>query len=95
MVLFTYAALWSDVARGTGLAFTRAQLDSIAFYFIEGTRWLIRGEIGMLYLNYRPPKTVGDITSHASEFIEPLQRMVRTDALYSTAYQAVLDGGAR
>ncbi|MFJ2505099.1 polysaccharide lyase family 8 super-sandwich domain-containing protein [Microbacterium sp. NPDC087592] len=92
MVLFTYAALWSDVARGTGLAFTRAQLDSIAFYFIEGTRWLIRGEIGMLYLNYRPPKTVGDITSHASEFIEPLQRMVRTDALYSTAYQAVLDG---
>lgn len=92
MVLFTYAALWSDVARGTGLAFTRDQLDSIAFYFISGTRWLIRGEIGMLYLNYRPPKTVGGITSHASEFIEPLQRMVRTDALYSTAYQAVLDG---
>ncbi|MFJ2367799.1 polysaccharide lyase family 8 super-sandwich domain-containing protein [Microbacterium sp. NPDC087665] len=92
MVLFTYAALWSDVARGTGLAFTRDQLDSIAFYFISGTRWLIRGEIGMLYLNYRPPKTVGVITSHASEFIEPLQRMVRTDALYSTAYQAVLDG---
>lgn len=92
MVLFTYAALWSDVARGTGLAFTREQLDSIAFYFIEGTRWLIRGEIGMLYLNYRPPKTVEGITSHASEFIEPLQRMVRTDALYSTAYQAVLDG---
>lgn len=92
MVLFTYAALWSDVARSTGLAFTRDQLDSIAFYFISGTRWLIRGEIGMLYLNYRPPKTVSDITSHASEFIEPLQRMVRTDALYSTAYQAVLDG---
>lgn len=92
MVLFTYAALWSDVARGTGLAFTRDQLDSIAFYFISGTRWLIRGEIGMLYLNYRPPKTVSDITSHASEFIEPLQRMVRTDALYATAYKAVLDG---
>lgn len=92
MVLFTYAALWSDVARGTGLAFTRDQLDSIAFYFVNGTRWLIRGEIGMLYLNYRPPKTIGGITSHASEFIEPLQRMVRTDALYATAYQAVLDG---
>jgi hypothetical protein len=92
MVLFTYAALWSDVARGTGLAFTREQLDAIAFYFVSGTRWLIRGEIGMLYLNYRPPKTVNGVTSHASEFIEPLQRMVRTDALYSTAYQAVLDG---
>lgn len=92
MVLFTYAALWADVARGTGLAFSRGQLDQIAFYFVSGTRWMIRGEIGMLYLNYRPPKTVQDVTSHASEFIEPLQRMARTDALYSTAYQDVLDG---
>lgn len=92
MVLFTAAALWADVARGTSLAFSREQLDSIAFYIIDGTRWLIRGEIGMLYLNYRPPKTVQDVTSHASEFIEPLQRMVRTDALYATAYQGILDG---
>ena len=92
MVLFTYAALWADVARGTSLAFTRDQLDAIAFYFIGGTRWLIRGEIGMLYLNYRPPKTVKDVTSHASEFIEPIERMVRTDALYSAAYKAVLEG---
>ncbi|WP_424980834.1 discoidin domain-containing protein [Microbacterium sp. S308A+] len=92
MVLFTYAALWADVARGTALAFTRDQLDSIAFYIAGGTRWLIRGEIGMLYLNYRPPKTIQGVTSHSSEFIEPLQRMARTDPLYATAYQAVLDG---
>lgn len=92
MVLFTYAALWADVARGTSLAFTRDQLDSIAFYIINGTRWLIRGEIGMLYLNYRPAKTIQGVTSYASEFIEPLQRMVRTDALYSTEYAALLDG---
>lgn len=92
MVLFTTAALWADVARGTSLAFSREQLDAIAFYAIDGTRWLIRGEIGMLYLNYRAPKTTSGITSHASEFIEPLQRMVRTDPLYATAYQGVLDG---
>ncbi|WP_308798280.1 polysaccharide lyase family 8 super-sandwich domain-containing protein [Agromyces silvae] len=91
MVLFTYTALWADVARGTGLAFSRDQLDAIAFYIISGTRWMIRGEIGMLYLNYRAPKTISGVTSHASEFIEPLQRMVRTDALYSTSYQALLD----
>lgn len=92
MVLFTYAALWADVARGTSLAFSREQLDSIAFYIIDGTRWLIRGEIGMLYLNYRSPKTISGVTSHASEFIEPLERMVRTDPLYATSYKAVLDG---
>ncbi|WP_425838878.1 polysaccharide lyase family 8 super-sandwich domain-containing protein [Microbacterium sp. PA5] len=92
MVLLTSAALWADVARGTSLAFTREQLDSIAFYAIDGTRWMIRGEIGMLYLNYRAPKTIQGVTSHASEFIEAYQRMARTDPLYSTAYQAVLDG---
>jgi hypothetical protein len=92
MVLFTYAALWADVARGTGLAFTRDQLDAIAFYFVDGTRWMIRGEIGMLYLNYRPAKTNQQVTSYASDFIEPLQRMVRTDPLYATAYAGVLDG---
>lgn len=92
MVLFTYAALWADVARGTELGFSRDQLDAIAFFIINGTRWIIRGEIGMLYLNYRPPKTVQGVTSHAAEFIEPLQRMARTDPLYATSYQSVLDG---
>lgn len=92
MALFTNVALWADVARGTGLAFSRQHLDTIAFYIISGTRWMIRGEIGLLYLNYRQPKTIGGVTSHASEFIEPLTRMVRTDPLYATAYRAVLDG---
>jgi chondroitin AC lyase len=92
MVLFTNVALWADVARGTSLAFSRQHLDTIAFYIITGTRWMIRGEIGMLYLNYRQPKSIGGVTSHASEFIEPLTRMVRTDPLYATAYRALLDG---
>lgn len=92
MALFTNVALWADVARGTGLAFSRQHLDTIAFYIISGTRWMIRGEIGLLYLNYRQPKTVDGVTSHASEFIEPLTRMVRTDPLYASAYRAVLDG---
>lgn len=92
MVLFTYVALWADVARGTGFAFSRDHLDTIAFYIVNGTRWMIRGEIGMLYLNYRPPKTIDGVTSHASEFIEPLNRMVRADPLYASAYQALVDG---
>lgn len=91
MALFTNVALWADAARGTSLAFTRDHLDTIAFYIISGTRWMIRGEIGMLYLNYRPPKTIDGVTSHSSEFIEPLTKMVRTDPLYATAYQGLLD----
>lgn len=91
MALFTNVALWADAARGTSLAFTRDHLDTIAFYIVNGTRWMIRGEIGMLYLNYRPAKTVAGVTSYAAEFLEPLNKMVRTDPLYATAYQALVD----
>lgn len=55
MALFTIVAAWADVARGTSFAFSPENIDAIAFYILDGTRWLIRGEIGMMYLGYRPP----------------------------------------
>ncbi|NIK61532.1 discoidin domain-containing protein [Kribbella shirazensis] len=91
MILFVNVALWADAARGTRFAFSRDNLDTIANYIVNGTRWMIRGEIGMLYLGYRPPKTIDGVTSHSSEFIEPLTKMIRTDPLYASAYRALLD----
>lgn len=91
MILFVNVALWADAARGTGFAFSRDNLDTIANYIVNGTRWMIRGEIGMLYLGYRPPKTIAGVTSQSSEFIEPLTKMVRTDPLYASAYRGLLD----
>ncbi|MFF1571184.1 polysaccharide lyase family 8 super-sandwich domain-containing protein [Leifsonia sp. NPDC058292] len=91
MALFTMVAMWADAARGTSLAFTRAQLDTIAFYIIDGTRWLIRGEIEMLYLLYRPATTVDGVTSYAAVFLDPLDRMARTDPLYATDYRELAD----
>lgn len=87
MALFTMVAMWADVARGTSLAYTRDQLDTIAFYIIDGTRWMIREEFGMLYLLYRPAKTIDGVTSYASEFLDPLDRMARADALNSSGYR--------
>lgn len=87
MALFTMVAMWADAARGTSLAFTRDQLDTVAFYIIDGTRWMIREEFGLLYLLYRPAKTIDGVTSYASEFLDPLDRMARTDALYATDYR--------
>ncbi|MET3566969.1 chondroitin AC lyase [Leifsonia sp. 563] len=91
MALFTMVAMWADSARGTSLAFTRDQLDTIAFYIVDGTRWLIRGEIEMLYLLYRPATTVDGITSYGAVFLDPLDRMARTDPLYATAYRQMAD----
>ncbi|GAA2019832.1 polysaccharide lyase family 8 super-sandwich domain-containing protein [Pseudokineococcus marinus] len=91
LALFANVAIWADAARGTSLAFSRDDLDTIAAYIVGGTRWMIRGEIGMLYLGYRPPKTVEGVTGYAAEFIEPLRMMARTDPLYARDYEAVLD----
>lgn len=91
MALFTMVAMWADSARGTSLAFTRDQLDTIAFYIVDGTRWLIRGEIEMLYLLYRPATTVDGVTSYAAVFLDPLERMARTDPLYATDYREMAD----
>jgi chondroitin AC lyase len=91
MALFTTVAMWADSARGTSLAFTRDQLDTIAFYIVDGTSWMIRGEIGMLYLLYRPATTVDGITSYSDVFLDPLDRMARTDPLYATEYRNLAD----
>ncbi|RII08660.1 Chondroitinase-AC precursor [Streptomyces sp. YIM 130001] len=91
MVLFTIVAAWADVARGTSFDFSSEDIDAIAFYILDGTRWLIRGEIGMMYLGYRPPNTIDGITSYAADFLEPLDRMARADQARSAEYAQLAD----
>ncbi|MGW4736107.1 polysaccharide lyase family 8 super-sandwich domain-containing protein [Streptomyces shenzhenensis] len=91
MALFTIVAAWADVARGTSFAFSPDDIDAVAFYILDGTRWLIRGEIGMMYLGYRPPNTIDGVTSYAADFLEPLDRMVRADEANSATYKKLAD----
>lgn len=91
MALFTIVAAWADVARGTSFAFSPDDIDAVAFYILDGTRWLIRGEIGMMYLGYRPPNTIDGVTSYAADFLEPLDRMVRADEANAAAYKKLAD----
>ncbi|RFU84852.1 hypothetical protein DY218_20430 [Streptomyces triticagri] len=91
MVLFTIVAAWADVARGTSFDFSSEDIDALAFYILDGTRWLIRGELGMMYLGYRPPNTIDGITSYAADFLEPLDRMARADGARSAEYARLAD----
>ncbi|WP_432160364.1 polysaccharide lyase family 8 super-sandwich domain-containing protein [Streptomyces sp. NRRL F-5630] len=91
MTLFTIVAAWADVARGTSFGFSPEDIDAVAFYILDGTRWLIRGEIGMLYLGYRPPNTIDGVTSYAADFLEPLDRMARADEARSAQYALLAD----
>ncbi|SEG95730.1 chondroitin AC lyase [Nonomuraea solani] len=91
MILFNSVAIWADLARETSFAFTRAELDAVADYILGGTRWMVRREFGLLYLGYRPARTVQGVSTGAAEFIVPLQAMIRTDALNAAAYQRMLD----
>lgn len=91
MALFTIVAAWADVSRGTRFALSDEEVDALAFYILDGTRWLIRGEIGMMYLGYRPANTIDGVTSYAADFLDPLDRMVRADEGNSAAYKKLAD----
>lgn len=91
MALFTIVAAWADVSRGTRFALSDEEVDAVAFYILDGTRWLIRGEIGMMYLGYRPANTIDGVTSYAADFLDPLDRMVRADEGNSAAYRKLAD----
>ncbi|MDR2454476.1 MAG: discoidin domain-containing protein [Bifidobacteriaceae bacterium] len=91
MDLFKSVAIWAEALDGTSLAFSRDQLDLIANYILDGTRWLIRGEVGTLYVGFRPLKTFEGVTSYASEFLTPLAKMVAADEANAAAYQALRD----
>jgi chondroitin AC lyase len=91
MSLFNSVAIWADAARGTEFALNREQLDMIAFYILDGTRWMMRDEIGMMYLGYRPASTIKGVTSYSADFIEPLEMMVRTDAYNGVEYLKLLN----
>ncbi|MEO3848899.1 polysaccharide lyase family 8 super-sandwich domain-containing protein [Streptomyces sp. B8F3] len=91
MALFTIVAAWADVSRGTSFALSDEEVDAIAFYILDGTRWLIRGEIGMMYLGYRPANTIDGVTSYAADFLDPLDRMARADEGNAAAYKKLAD----
>jgi hypothetical protein len=91
MSLFQTIAAWADATRGTEFTFSRSALDGISTFILDGTRWMIRGNFGLMITLYKEPMSFQGVTSAASAFLLPLERMVRADPLNSSAYQQLVD----
>lgn len=91
MSMFRDMSFWIYMLRETEYAFSQDVIDLMADYMIEGTSWTIRGDIMELYLGYRPYDYDVGYENYASEYIEPLKRMIASDPEHSNEYQNILD----
>lgn len=89
--LFITVAFWVRMTTDTDFALPQSTLDSIMAYVLDGTRWMIRGDYGLLYLGYRPYSTTSGTFNYASALIPSLQTMVAADKIHSAAYQKLID----
>ena len=91
MSMFRDMSFWIYMLRETEYAFSQDVIDLMADYMIDGTSWTIRGDIMELYLGYRPYDYDVGYENYASEYIEPLKRMIASDPEHSNEYQNILD----
>ncbi|MGN1181686.1 MAG: polysaccharide lyase family 8 super-sandwich domain-containing protein, partial [Faecalibacillus sp.] len=91
MSMFRDMSFWIYMLRDTDFAIGQDVIDRMADYMLDGTSWTIRGDIMELYLGYRPYKYEVGYENYASEYIEPLKRMIVSDKKNAKKYQDVLN----
>lgn len=91
MSMFRDMSFWIYMLRETDYGFKQDVIDLMADYMIDGTSWTIRGDIMELYLGYRPYDYDVGYKNYASEYIEPLKRMIESDLERADEYQKILD----
>ena len=89
--MFRDMSFWIYMFRDTQFALGQEVIDRMANYMIEGTSWTIRGDIIELYLGYRPYNHEAGYKNYASAYIEPLERMIKSDSKHAVQYQKILD----
>ncbi|HHW00796.1 MAG TPA: hypothetical protein GXX36_14760 [Clostridiaceae bacterium] len=80
MAQFNMVANWVMYTSGTNFAFPEEALQKLEFYILDGTRWMIRGEFGFLYLGYRKYNTIEGVTSYAADILPGMIMMAKYDS---------------
>lgn len=93
MAQFNMVAKWVGYTSGTNFAFTEEALKGLEFYILDGTRWMIRGELGFLYLGYRRYNTTEGVGSYAADILPGMMVMAQydTDPERRAEYQQLVD----
>jgi len=93
MAQFNMVANWVMYTSGTNFSFPEEALQKLEFYILGGTRWMIRGEFGFLYLGYRKYNTIEGVTSYAADILPGMIIMAKydSDPERRAKYQQVVD----
>lgn len=93
MAQFNMVATWVGYTSGTNFAFSEEGLKGLEFYILDGTRWMIRGEFGFLYLGYRRYNTIEGVGSYAADILPGMIIMAQydTDPERRAKYQQLVD----
>ncbi len=85
--LFRDMSFWIDTLAGTDFAMPDEVIELMGHYMLDGTRWMIYGDMLELALGY----TVVDDGGYADFYIKPIERMIRNDPDRADEYQALLN----
>lgn len=85
--LFRDMSFWIDTLAGTAFALPQNVIDLMADYMLDGTRWMIRGDMLELQLGYTPR----DKHRYAGMYVAPIERMIKNDPTHAAEYQKLLD----
>ncbi|WP_020528714.1 polysaccharide lyase 8 family protein [Flexithrix dorotheae] len=82
-------SIWlATIVHGTAFAYSEEQIETLRKYFLEGTRWMIRG--GLIDYNVRGRqvgRTDGDLLL-GEELLPQLERLKIVDPAFSSPYQS-------
>lgn len=85
--LFRDMSFWIDTLAGTDFALPQSVIELMGHYMLDGTRWMIYGDLLEVSLGY----TAADEGGYADVYIEPIKRMIKNDPERAAEYRQLLD----
>ncbi|MFD0672572.1 discoidin domain-containing protein [Cohnella sp. GCM10027633] len=69
-------SFWAYVTSGTVFSYSKAAIDSLSSYLLDGTRYLVRGDVADLGMGMNGPEWPGYESSALTFYEDPLQWML-------------------
>lgn len=77
----------ASIVRGTDYAFSDAQIKILRDYFLEGTRWMLRGQLLDYNVRGRQVGRSANLDLGAKKIVPQLERLMLADPVHQEQYQ--------
>ncbi|WP_405106092.1 polysaccharide lyase family 8 super-sandwich domain-containing protein [Paenibacillus sp. FSL K6-1217] len=84
-------SFWAYVVSGTSFAYSQAAIDSLSSYLLDGTRYLVRGDVADLGMGMNGPEWPDYESSALTFYEDPLQWMQAANPKRADEFAVFLD----